>query len=709
MTTVSERLDHDAAATLPANAIRGRHLPALDGLRAFAVLGVMAYHLGLPAMSGGYLGVDLFFVLSGFLITTLLIEERLNRSAIALASFWGRRARRLLPAVLLMLVVVSFVTAYLRRYPQSLEVPFDLPAFRGDAIATLFYVANWHAIFAKQSYFQIFQAASPLKHTWSLAIEEQFYLVWPFVVVALLAHLRHHWRRIGITVCAGLTVASAALMAFEYHPGKDPTRVYYSTFTRLQDLTAGALLAFLIAGRPLVPAAQRRLLAWAAPVAAAVLGFAWVFGGTGGIYGLPREKMFLGGFLLCSVLATVVIADARQLEPSLLGRALGVRPLVWIGMISYGLYLWHWPIYVFCSPDRTGLSGVTLDAVKVGLTFVVATASFYLVERPLRRATYRPAWFRRSLVPLAMAATLAVILATAAWGEPSVSFPPTAPVLPLANGTIPGAGGLEGQLPIRLHHQLTPSHRLRIMVVGDSVMYAIEPALQSALRATGETRTSMGAFPGWGLSTYPNWATSLRDRVLTFHPDLVIGMWGWDNGVALQHPATYRTTLRRFVRVVTAGPQGAAGVIFLQYPKTGSLVWAHGNSLEKILGSAAGQQAFVAAAQAAQAAEPGKVMLFPTAASVLLGGKLYSSWLPPSDDRRAPRRDWVRVRSLDQVHICQPGAVRYSAAVLADLHQLFSLAPPEGPWWKGHWTKDGRYQGQLIGCPNDHPAGPLGS
>ena len=172
-------------ATSTQLSVRGRHLPALDGIRALAILGVFAYHLGFGWASGGYLGVDLFFVLSGFLITSLLVEEWLETKKIGLAAFWGRRARRLLPGLLLMLVVLGVYLALFGPGPLV-----DLHEVRDDAIATVLYVANWHQLFAHQSYFDEFAAPSPLQHTWSLGIEEQFYLVWPLVVVGLLAVAR---------------------------------------------------------------------------------------------------------------------------------------------------------------------------------------------------------------------------------------------------------------------------------------------------------------------------------------------------------------------------------------------------------------------------------------------------------------------------------------------------------------------------------------
>ncbi len=682
--------------------IRGRHLPALDGLRALAVLGVMAYHLGLGSVAGGYLGVDLFFVLSGFLITTLLIEERLSTGVLALRAFWGRRARRLLPASLSMVVVVVVTFCWAQRYwLPPLQPSTSISGLRGDAYATVLYVANWHAIFAKESYFALFQAPSPLKHTWSLAIEEQFYLVWPLVVAVIVKGLRGSWRRVGAIVGVGTTVASALVMLAMFEAGVGASAIYYNTFARAFDLTVGASLAFLLAGKGEPSERGRRTLALAAPVSLVLLLGFWHAAGKGGIDGLPKRFMFQGGFLVCAVLAAVVIADARQQRPSVLGRVLGWAPLAWIGTISYGLYLWHWPAYCLLTPLRTNLSGHRLDLVKVAVTFVLATVSFYLLERPLRRMRY-PKLARWTVAPIAMAATIAITSVATAWAVPPLAAtPPTAPVTPV-NGVIPGSGGLEGQVPIHLRFTPSPRHKVRVLILGDSVMFSLELALAKALGSTGEAVDFKRAFPGWGLTKDPNWSTVLAGQLQRLRPTLVVAMWGWDNRAALEHPALYDLLLDRFVHEATSGPYGAKGFLFLEYPPTGDLGWAGSSALGEVLGSAPARAAFATSAKSVVARHPGVAMYLPVASSLLLNGA-YTSWLPPSDHRDVPKAAWVRVRSVDTVHICQPGAVEMAAAVAADFEQVFSMAPPMGPWWTGRWVHDPRYAGQLIDCPDDHP------
>ena len=215
---------------------RGHGLPyvaALDGIRAVAVAGVVLYHAGARWLPGGFLGVDLFFVLSGFLITSLLLAEREATGRIDLPAFWARRARRLLPAAFLVIALSVLAVAILS--------PGDLPSTRADAIASFLYVNNWHQILADQSYFQAFARPSLLRHLWSLAVEEQFYLLWPLVMGICVAVLG---RRRTTIVTLVLAVASSGLMAVLFTPGRDPSRVYYGTDTHATGLLIGALLAF---------------------------------------------------------------------------------------------------------------------------------------------------------------------------------------------------------------------------------------------------------------------------------------------------------------------------------------------------------------------------------------------------------------------------------------------------------------------------------
>jgi peptidoglycan/LPS O-acetylase OafA/YrhL len=693
----------------PVTAVTGHHLPALNGLRALAVFGVVAYHLQLGWAAGGYLGVDLFFVLSGFLITSLLLEEWAGTGSLHLVEFWARRARRLLPALFLLLAALA---AYL-----VLNAAFggpganglvDLSDLRGDALATLFYVGNWHAIFAGQSYFAQFSVPSPLQHTWSLAIEEQFYLVWPPLLLLLLRQARRSWRQVGVVVAVAGALLSAGLMALLFHPGGDPTRVYYGTDTRLFDLMAGIAVAFLSAARPQPGQAARRLLHLAASAAAVALGYFWVTAGTA--RGLPTNWMFDGGFLLCAALAAVVVADARLLDRGPFARILSTPPLHFLGTISYGVYLWHWPIIVYLNGARTGLSNGPLDALRLGATLVAATASYYLVERPIRQKRLRGA-LRFSLAPLAgaLCAAFVVIATVPAVADPgAVATTSRAPVP--GGAVVAGSGGYADQVPIRLPAGtvVSPSHPLRVMLLGDSVMHDASFAITAALESTGEVTVTTNTVLGFGLTTSTNWPTVIPGLIREEHPQLIIGSWSWDDygpttPNALHQPKAYAALLERAASVMLTPGDGVDSVIFTQVPIDGTVkVPAGEDQAAADRERTQGTNAWNAIAAKMPSSFPGKVMYLPVASSLLLHGR-YSTWLPPLGEPAAPLGEWIRARKLDNVHLCPEGSARYARAILTDLTAVIKLAPASPSWAEGAWTTNPDYNDPPGACPDDHP------
>jgi peptidoglycan/LPS O-acetylase OafA/YrhL len=694
-------------------AVSGRHLPALDGLRAVAILGVMAYHLGFGWASGGYLGVDLFFVLSGFLITSLLVEERHSSGTIRLGAFWGRRARRLLPALFLVLVAVSLYAIINGRFssPGAGGAAIDLSGLRGDALATLFYVANWHSIFTHQSYFAQFSTPSPLQHTWSLAIEEQFYLVWPLLVVGLFRWTAARWRKVGATLCVIGALGSAAAMAVLYNPAGDPSRIYYGTDTRAFDLLAGAFVAFLVAGRPQPGATARTWLHRMGPAAACALIPCWIWAGTKSE--LPTGTMFLGGFLGCAVLAAVVIADVRQFDQGPLARALSGRPLRWIGRVSYGLYLWHWPIFVYLNQARTGLSGAGLEIAQVAVTFVVATASYYLVELPVRRQRFAGG-ARRMALPGAVIATVVVILVgtSASIAAPALNVPVHEQAGGLNPGTgraVVGAGGYQGEVPIDLAQGtvIDAAHPLRVVAFGDSIMTLAQYGIQAALQTTKEVVFGRAADPGWGL-TMPDGSAVLRHIVRAFHPQILVGTWSWDAPAALTDPAGYQATLDAAIRRTLTPGDGVLGIIFLQLPALGvdPLTATETPAEQQVLAERiAGVPAWNHAVQEAAATFPGKVMYLPVASSLEIDGA-FTKWLPPHDKWSAAPARWVRVRTLDGVHLCPAGITRYAAPVFQDLTAIFHLPTVPYAWWHSPLITANLYENSTSlasSCPDDHP------
>ncbi|MFZ0668373.1 MAG: acyltransferase family protein [Acidimicrobiales bacterium] len=714
-TSAASREDVASPTFQVPTAVAGRHLPALDGLRALAILSVFAYHLGFGWASGGFLGVDLFFVLSGFLITSLIVEERSQTGRIRLGGFWVRRAKRLLPALLLMLVVLSIFVAI---DPG----PTNPTQLRGDALATILYFANWHMILAQQSYFAQLDAVSPLQHTWSLAIEEQFYLIWPLLLAALFAWAtarsrlrsafgKETWRKAGLTVTVIGALVSAGWMTYLWHSGADINRIYFGTDSRAFDLLIGAAAAMVACSRPQPTARTRKVLHAVSPICLIALVIFWGLAGVAGgtqSGGTPRGFMWNGGFLLCSVLAAILISDVRQLEAGPLGKLLSIRPLRWIGKISYGLYLWHWPVIVELNSARTGLNGLALDAFQVAVAFAISTVSFYLVEQPIRRSRFNgfPGPARAALVPIGMGITAVVVL----MATMSAGASPSEKVVVSADA--PGAGHLAiehaTQKPIVLPAGIpSRSHPLNVMLLGDSVIDTEAPAIQAAFDSTGEAVVENNSFPGWGLTTDPGWSQTLPALIRQNHPQIVVAMWSWDNACLVGPvpeescsltPAQYKADFERFIETVLAPGDGVDGLVFQEFPQYG--VTFSPSNVEELT---KGKDAWNSLAASMPALFPGRVMYLPVASAVELNGQ-FSDWLPPENDPQAPRSSWVRVRMIDGVHFCPAGAARYAAAVLSDLTILFHLPAPSSDWWEGSWTNNkALYNTPPGNCPDDHP------
>jgi len=402
------RAAHEAKRT---SATGRQRVVALDGLRAFALLIIIGYHFGVSRFQGGFFSLDIFYVLSGYLITGLLLGEWARAARIRLGAFWARRARRLLPALCVVLVVVTLVVRL--TYPAGLY-----PDLRMADLSALFYFSNWWQIAASGNYFVATGAISPLTHTWSLAVEEQFYLVWPLVVLAVL-HLGRRFDR-GVELLLGISlvgvVASATEMAWLYHPGANITRLYFGTDTHAQSILVGSVLACV-----LTLVQRRRGLAGMAPVASSrparvaltALGLAGLAGTlvlTATLSG-TSPVAYRGGFLVSALSAAALITGAVCVAGGPIARMLSVRPLVWMGTVSYGAYLWHFPVFIELDAARTGLSGVGLLAVRVAATFGLAALSYYLVERPVMEGVFWRSVKAAGPALAAMVATVAVVVA----------------------------------------------------------------------------------------------------------------------------------------------------------------------------------------------------------------------------------------------------------------------------------------------------------
>ncbi len=359
----------------------GSRIGGLDGLRAIAVTAVVIYHLGIEWLPGGFLGVDLFFVISGFLITTLLLTEVGVRGRIDFKGFYLRRARRLLPALVLMLIGTAIVVSTIATDVAE-QFLRDLP---GAAL----YVSNWWALGQEQSYFELIGRGNVLAHLWSLAVEEQFYLLWPVMLggICWVANRRGmSRRRLVLVVALGGAVASTLWMSWlSVSRGMpieaDPTRVYFGTDTHAMSVLLGAALAAVWRPahfRTVIPAGARTAVIGAGVVGLAMT--AWLFV-TVTEY---TPWLYRGGFLLAAAVFALVIAAATH-PGAPVGRLLDVAPLRWVGERSYGIYLWHWPIFLVTRPGvDIPWEGPLVDVGRVALTLGVAALSYRYVEVPIR-------------------------------------------------------------------------------------------------------------------------------------------------------------------------------------------------------------------------------------------------------------------------------------------------------------------------------------
>jgi peptidoglycan/LPS O-acetylase OafA/YrhL len=611
---------------------------ALDGLRAFAVLAVVVYHFEPSWLPAGYLGVDVFMVVSGFIVTRLLVREREHNGRVRLGAFWGRRFRRLVPALLLLLAVVAL-------WVRVADLRLIAPSVRSQGLASLLYVTNWKLIADGVSYNTDVGGASPLVHLWSLAVEEQFYLVWPILLVALIALGRGRARVLAICVGVG-ALASACWMARLYEPGTDPMRAYYGTDTRAQAFLLGALAAVLA---PFLRARGRQVIAGLAVLALAGVAIA--------MYGAEEEFLYRGGFALVAV-GAALLALATTL-PGPVASALDRGPLRAVGRVSYGVYLWHWPAVVLLTPATIGIDGVLLTATRVGVTAAGTGASWILVERPFARM--RP----RRVVVVGIAMTACAAFALLALPAASiVPFggvrtdqlpPPTVVTAPsTSQPKVPPTtvfAPVERE-PLRIALPATGT----VMIVGDSGMASGAPALIAGFQTAGWGVVDT-AFPGKGLTrpdgAIEDWSETARE----YDADLAVVMiGGWDVPFVEQYgEAAYRGVVERAVAAFTA-----AG---------GKVLW-----LSTMPAGRDDERPLDHIYAALPARYPGVVDFLE-----------IESWL------RAPDGSWPqhvrgqRFRGPDGWHLCPEGAVALAHGALGH------LGLDRGGWESGDWRSDPDY------------------
>ncbi|MDR4172503.1 acyltransferase family protein [Bacillus nitratireducens] len=463
-----------------------RYMVGLDSLRGLAILGVILYHINFNWMPGGFLGVTVFFVLSGYLITDILAMEWKRNKRIDLKKFWLSRARRLLPGMFVMLVITL---AWITIFHSSL-----LEKMRGDSLAALFYVSNWWYIYHKLSYFDNFNQLSPLNHFWSLAVEEQFYVVWPFIISLGLYHIKKQSRMI-LLICLG-AVASALAMAILYEPGADPSRIYYGTDTRAFSLLIGAALALIWP--------SNRLANKIIPKARLILD---VVGGTALIIILLMfwktnqydPFLYNGGMVLLSIATALLVANLAH-PASRIAQFLRFRPLRWMGIRSYGIYLWHYPILTLTTPKvNAGDFSLIRAILQFLLIIMIAQISWKYIEKPIRQGALRNIQFKNlRLQNVALSVKLTLICAVfvssiAVFGLSKVSKAKENPQLdkveavqtkpakqPVAIRENPAQETPKNQEESKEVNSVQPKSSPNVTAIGDSVMIDIAPYLKNA-------------------------------------------------------------------------------------------------------------------------------------------------------------------------------------------------------------------------------------
>jgi peptidoglycan/LPS O-acetylase OafA/YrhL/lysophospholipase L1-like esterase len=642
-----------------------RHLPALDGLRGIAVTAVLLFHGGFAWAKGGWLGVSVFFTLSGFLITNLLVAEWDSERTISLRTFWSRRFRRLMPAALACLLLVAL-------YGWLFASPEQLRNLRGDLLAALGYVANWRFLFAKLSYADLFSAPSPVQHFWSLAIEEQFYVAFPLVVFLA---LRLGGRRL-LGAVLGVTVAASLVVAYVERANLD--RVYYGTDTRMAELLAGGLLALWWSSSPTARDAART--SWRR-LAVALLGA----GGLAGSLLLwpavsqTSDVVTRGVLPLQALLSVAVITAAAR--PGIVSRVLSFRGFTALGLVSYGLYLYHWPIFLMLDQERTGLSRVPLFGVRVAATGVAAVLSYHVLEQPIRRR--RVLLVRRSVGSAVLAGVTAVVITAVAvtWAPPRTKIAHANVKLSDATVTVD---------TVAPDHVIPPAAGApsSIMIIGDSGTFDAAPGIGAVYKDLGTTTVIDASFPGFGLTREPvawqrDWPTLLAEH----NPQLVVIMLGgWDEGYVEDHGnGAYDTLLDRTVSVLTA--RGA------------HILW-----LGMLPGPGTRTQAMNARFKAVAERHPETVAYGEIDEVLVDADGQYPRWIPGDDGRL------LLVRKPDGWHVCPDGAARIATKV-AQLTAWIGLSPPPGDGWQqGDWRTTQRYDDPKGGCdPTAKDNAPPGS
>ena len=659
-------LDREASAAneleRPSNAMP--HLPGLDGLRGLAVIGVLLFHGGFTWAKGGFLGVSTFFTLSGFLITNLLVREWDRSEGINLGRFWARRFRRLLPAALIAIALVGVVWWRIGSAEQ-------LNSLRGDMLAALGYVANWRFLTGGKSYADLFLSPSPLQHFWSLAIEEQFYVIFPLFVMIV---MKVGGRRLLTTL---LVMATGASVILEVVLRNNVDRVYYGTDTRAAELLLGCLLAVWWSGRQSSTVDQKTRrdrgvsTLWTDALGGlAIVGMFWAW------YAVPESSMGLarGGFPLYACGTTAIIFAVTR--NGLIAKMISIKVLCWAGMISYGLYLYHWPIFLWLDAERTGINNqAILFALRMAVTIAIALASYYLVENPIRRGTM----LKTDSLALSSALVGAVVVAAVAF---AVTLKPPASKIPFANFDI---GSQQSQVfkgetstgPVA--PSIAGATADSVLWLGDSGAYDEAPAVGAAFNASGTRLFVSGAFPGDGLTNPKiDWRTKWKQLIDEHHPTLVmIMLGGWDLGFQKEKgDAAYLQIAKEATELFTTN---GAKVLWISMLPGGTTPQRDTDRVFEMVPSFyAGNVAFT---------------------------DIESSLRRPAGEFGDYPRSYVdatgqtiMLRKPDNWHLCPVGAARVADAINAKTASIGWSNRAVTGWQVGSWTTDARYDDPKDGC-----------
>lgn len=640
------------------------HLPGLDGLRGLAVIGVLLFHGGFSWAKGGFLGVSTFFTLSGFLITNLLVREWDRSDGIDLGNFWIRRFRRLLPAALIAIALVGVVWWRIGTAEQ-------LNNLRADMLAALGYVANWRFLTGGQSYADLFLSPSPLQHFWSLAIEEQFYVIFPVFVIVV---MKFGGRRLLTTL---LVIATAFSLILQVALRNSVDRVYYGTDTRAAELLVGCLLAVWWSGRQRAPVGRHGRTDGEQPAlwidalgGLAIVGMFWAW------FTVPESSMGLarGGFPLYACATTAIIFAATR--PGLVTTFLSIPVLRWAGLISYGLYLFHWPIFLVLDSERTGIDNqLVLFALRMSVTIAIALASYFLVEDPIRRGTMLKTG--RSALIAALAG--AVVVASLAF---VVTFNPPASAIPYASfevgsqqSEVVGKQNSAGTIAPTVAGATADS----VLWFGDSGAYDAAPAVAAAYSASGTRHFVSGAFPGVGLTNPAiDWRLQWKALITEHRPTLVmIMLGGWDLQFQKENgDAAYLEIVKEATELFMS--TGAKVLWISTLP--GGLT--PNRDVDRVIGSI--PKYF------------GDDVAYVDIESSLRRPAGGFGDYPRSYVDAAGRT--ILLRKPDSWHLCPVGAARVANAINAETARIGWSNRATSGWEIGSWTTDVRYDDPKGGC-----------